>query len=63
MSSYNEAQARLDRLAELWRELKRAPKGSGAYEALVKQIRAESDAYNALVDAHFKQVKPGEPND
>jgi hypothetical protein len=63
MSPYSEAQARLDRLAELWRELKRAPKGSGAYEALVQQIRAESDAYNALVAAQLKQVKPGEPND
>jgi hypothetical protein len=29
----------------------------------VKQIRAESDAYKALVDAHVTQVKPDEPND
>ncbi len=58
-----EAQARLDRLAALWRELKRAPKRSGACEALVRQIRAESDAYNALVDAKLTQVKPGEPSD
>jgi hypothetical protein len=62
MSPYNEAQARLNRLAELWKELKRTPKESRAYEALVKQIRAESDAYNALVDAQLAQVKPGEPN-
>ena len=63
MSPYSEAQARLDRLAELWRELKRAPRGSGAYEALVKQIRTESDAYNALVDAHVTQERLDEPND
>jgi hypothetical protein len=63
MSPYNEAEARLGRLVALWRQLKHAPTGSQAYEALVKQIRAESDAYKALVDAHVTQVKPWEPND
>ena len=63
MSPYNEAEARLGRLVALWRALKRAPTGSPAYDALVKQIRAESDAYKALVDAHVTQVEPDEPND
>jgi hypothetical protein len=63
MSPYNEAQAQLGRLLALWRELKHAPTGSEAYESLVKQIRAESDAYKALVDAHVTQGKPDEPND
>lgn len=63
LGPYNEGQARLDRLAPLWRELKRAPKGSGACEAMVKQIRAESDTYSAIVDAQLKQGKPGEPKD
>jgi hypothetical protein len=30
---------------------------------LVKLIRAESDAYNALVDAHVTHEKLDEPND
>ena len=63
MSPYNEVQAQLGRLLALWGELKRAHAGSEAYEALVKQIRVESEAYKALVDAHVAQEKPREPND
>jgi len=37
--------------------------GRRPIEALVKQIRAESDAYKALVDAQLTQGKPDEPND
>jgi hypothetical protein len=57
MSPYNEALVRLERLTALWRELQRTPLKSPAYEALVRKIRVESDAYNALVAAQAKDKK------
>ncbi len=57
MSPYNEALERLERLKDLWRELQRTPLKSPAYEALVKKIRVESDAYNALVAAQSEEKK------
>jgi hypothetical protein len=42
--------ANLDRLKALWAKLSFAKPGTPDYEALVKQIRAESDMYRALTD-------------
>ncbi len=60
MSPHNEADRRLQRMKELWGRLQQTPVGSAEYRNLTKQIRAESDAYNALLNAHFK---PENPND
>ena len=46
--------ASLERLRELWKQLERAKPGSPEYQKITKQIRAESDAYNALIDAEKK---------
>jgi hypothetical protein len=41
----------LERLKALWIELERVPAGTPKYETLMTQIRVESDAYKALIDA------------
>jgi hypothetical protein len=51
MSADDEVFARLKRIRQLWRELRQTPKTSSRYSVLVKEIRAESSAYSALVDA------------
>ena len=61
MSPFNEANQRLERMRELWRELQHTPQKSPAYTSLVKKIRAESDAYQALVDA--QEPKRNESSD
>ena len=43
--------ASLERLKGLWEHLNRLQPEAPEYKALEKQIRAESDAYNALVEA------------
>lgn len=43
--------ASLERIKALWEQLERAKAGSPEYEEIAKQIRAESDAYNALIEA------------
>ena len=43
--------ASLKRLMALWEQLVRLQPTAPEYTALVKQIRAESDAYNALTEA------------
>ena len=43
--------ASLERMKALWLELERAKAKTPAYDALMKQIRAEADAYKALIDA------------
>lgn len=57
MSPYNEADQRLRLLLELWGELKRTPRPSSAYEALLNRIRTESDAYNALTKSRLTSGK------
>jgi hypothetical protein len=49
MSSAPDVFARLDRIKELWRELERTRRTSPRYEELVRQIRTESVAYQALL--------------
>ena len=58
MSPYDEVYARLERIKQLWVELQRTTSNSGRYEVLIGEIRAESLAYLALVDAQ-KQKKTG----
>ena len=43
--------ASLERIKALWQQLERAKAGSPEYKEIAKQIRAESDAYNALIEA------------
>ena len=43
--------ASLERIKALWQQLERTKPGSPEYKAIAKQIRAESDAYNALIEA------------
>ena len=43
--------ARLERIKALWQQLERAKAGSRKYKEIAKQIRAESDAYAALIEA------------
>jgi hypothetical protein len=43
--------ASLERMKALWLELERAKPNTPEYDALMKQIRAESDAHKALIDA------------
>jgi hypothetical protein len=50
MSPYDEVYARLKRIRALWRELQRTPRTSSRYKMLMKEIRAESSAYSALVN-------------
>jgi hypothetical protein len=55
MSPYNEAKLRLERMRERWRELQHTPLKSPRYKSLVKTLRAESDAHQALVAAQDQQ--------
>jgi hypothetical protein len=43
--------ASIDRLKALWLELERAKPNPPQYEALMKQIRAESYTYMALIES------------
>jgi hypothetical protein len=43
--------ASLERIKALWQQLERAKADSPEYKKIAKQIRAESDAYAALIDA------------
>ena len=58
MSPYDEVYARLERIKQLWVELQHTLPHSGRYDELFGEIRAESLAYLALVDAQ-KQKKTG----
>ena len=43
--------ASLERIKALWQQLERAKADSPEYKKVAKQIRAESDAYSALIEA------------
>lgn len=51
VSPFSEIDQRLQRLRTLWRELQQTSVRSPKYRELEKQIREESDAYEALYDA------------
>jgi len=44
----------LERIKALWRKLEGEQPGTGEYTALMNEIRAESDAYTALLDTEKK---------
>jgi hypothetical protein len=60
LSPYTEIDQRLQRLRMLWRELQQTPRKSAKYAELEKQIREESDAYNALLDTQQKKEQSGD---
>ena len=51
MSSNSEIASRLERVKGLWLELEHVQPTTPRYEALMKEIRAESSAYLALLTA------------
>ena len=51
MSSQSEITSRLERIKGLWLELEHVQPTTPRYEALMKEIRAESSAYLALLTA------------
>ena len=58
MRSDADVYTRLAGIQELWRELGRTPRPSPAYEVLMEQIRAESLAYQALIEV--RQARNGQ---
>jgi TnpA family transposase len=59
MRSDADVYTRLADIKQLWRELGRTPRSSPTYEVLMEQIRAESLAYQALIDV--RQGWPAKP--
>jgi hypothetical protein len=59
MRSDADVYTRLAGIQELWRELGRTPRSSPPYEALMEKIRAESLAYQALINV--RQERPAKP--
>ncbi len=49
----------LERIKALWRKLEEEPHGTARSIALMKEIRAESDAYLALLDTEKKPSTRG----
>jgi hypothetical protein len=47
----NDAAAHLKRIEQLWQELERTHRHTPKYDALIDQIRAETDAFRKIVDA------------
>ena len=59
MRSDADMYTRLAGIQQLWRELGRTPRSSPTYEVLMEQIRAESLAYQAIIDV--RQGRPAKP--
>jgi hypothetical protein len=53
MSSHDEITSRLERIKELWRQLERVKGTTPRQEELMKEIHAESLAYQALLKAQY----------
>jgi hypothetical protein len=51
-------QARLARIKTLWVELARLNENSARYNALVREIRKEADAFRQLIDARTPKDQP-----
>ena len=51
-------QARLQRIKTLWEELARLNENSAKYNALVRQIRKEADAFRQLVEGRTPKDQP-----
>ena len=50
-SEANDAAARLKRITELWQRLQLTRSHTPKYDALIDQIRAETDAFRKILDA------------
>ena len=50
-SEANDAAARLKRIEQLWQQLERTHRHTPKYDALIDQIRAETDAFRKILDA------------
>ena len=48
---------RLDRIRALWKKLELTKPNTSEYDAIMKQIRALSDEYSALIDAPKKPTE------
>ena len=51
-------QTRLERIKTLWEQLARLNENSAKYNALVREIRKEADAFRKLVDARAAKDQP-----
>ena len=51
-------QTRLDRIKTLWEQLARLNENSAKYNALVREIRKEADAFRKLVEARTTKDQP-----
>jgi hypothetical protein len=51
-------QARLERIKTLWEQLARLNENSTKYNALVREIRKEADAFRKLVEARRPKDQP-----
>ncbi|OFW49873.1 MAG: hypothetical protein A2146_07250 [Actinobacteria bacterium RBG_16_67_10] len=51
-SEAKDAAARLERITELWQRLQRTRSHTPEYDALIDQIRVETDAFRRIVDAN-----------
>jgi len=51
-------QTRLDRIKTLWEQLARLNENSTKYNALVREIRKEADAFRKLVEARTPKDQP-----
>jgi len=61
-SEANDAAARLKRIEQLWQQLERTHRRTPAYDALIDQIRAETDAFRKIIDAE-KGIGSQDPKD
>jgi parvulin-like peptidyl-prolyl isomerase len=51
-------QARLERIKTLWEQLARLNENSAKYNALIREIRKEADAFRKLVEARSPKDQP-----
>jgi hypothetical protein len=51
-------EARLERIRTLWEQLARINENSTRYEALIREIRKEADAFRMLVEARTPKDQP-----
>ena len=61
-SEANDAAARLKRIEQLWQQLERTRPHTSKYDALIDQIRAETDGFRKILDAQ-KGIGSQDPKD
>ena len=62
LSEANDAAARLKRIEQLWQQLERTHPHTSKYDALIDEIRAETDAFRKILDAQ-KGIGSQDPKD